>query len=375
MNVQMVDLKGQYSKMQNEIDQAVLQTIRNAAFINGPEVKIFQEKLEDFTGSNYVIPCANGTDALQIALMALDLSPGDEIIVPAFTYVATAEVIALLGLVPVMVDVDARTFNIDPKQIGKAITPKTKAIVPVHLFGQSSDMEPIMELAEEYKLWVIEDNAQSLGSAYTFKNGMIRKTGTIGHIGCTSFFPTKNLGCYGDGGAITTDDENLAVKIRMIANHGQKIKYHHSVIGCNSRLDTVQAAVLNVKLNYLNEHLKAREKAANYYTEALKDWPFAHIPKTNDNVFHTYNQYTLIVKDRLRDELKAFLTERKIPTMIYYPLPLYHQDAFKRYAESGYSLTNTENLCKSVLSIPIHTELSEEIQSYIISNIIEFNPR
>jgi len=371
----MVDLKGQYNKIQYEIDQAVLQTIRNAAFINGPEVKIFQKKLEDFTGSNYVIPCANGTDALQIALMALDLTAGDEIIVPAFTYVATAEVIALLGLVPVMVDVDARTFNIDPKQIEKAITPKTKAIVPVHLFGQSSDMEPIMELAVKYKLWVIEDNAQSLGSACTFKNGMIRKTGTIGHIGCTSFFPTKNLGCYGDGGAITTDDENLAVKIRMIANHGQKIKYHHSVIGCNSRLDTVQAAVLNVKLNYLNEHLKAREKAASYYTEALKDWPFAHIPETNDNVFHTYNQYTLIVKDGLRDKLKDFLAERKIPTMIYYPLPLYHQDAFKRYAKSGYSLTNTENLCKSVLSIPIHTELSEEIQSYIISNIIEFNPQ
>ena len=371
----MVDLKGQYSKIQNEIDQAVLQTIRDAAFINGPEVKIFQKKLEDFTGSNHVIPCANGTDALQIALMALDLTAGDEIIVPAFTYVATAEVIALLGLVPVMVDVDARTFNINPTQIEKAITPKTKAIVPVHLFGQSSDMEPIMELAVKYKLWVIEDNAQSLGSAYTFKNGMIRKTGTIGHIGCTSFFPTKNLGCYGDGGAITTDDENLAVKLRMIANHGQKIKYHHSVIGCNSRLDTIQAAVLNVKLNYLKEHLKAREKAASYYTEALKDWPFAHIPETYDNVSHTYNQYTLIVKDGLRDELKAFLGGRKIPTMIYYPVPLYHQEAFKRYAESGYSLTNTENLCKSVLSIPIHTELSEEIQSYIISNIIEFNPR
>lgn len=371
----MVDLQGQYYKMQNEIDQAVLQSIRNAAFINGPEVKLFQKKLEEFTGSNYVIPCANGTDALQIALMALDLSFGDEIIVPAFTYVATAEVIALLGLVPVMVDVDSRTFNIDPTQIEKVITPKTKAIVPVHLFGQSSDMEPIMELAEKHKLWVIEDNAQSLGSTYRFKNGMICQTGTIGHIGCTSFFPTKNLGCYGDGGAITTNDENLAIKIRMIANHGQKIKYHHSVIGCNSRLDTVQAAVLNVKLNYLSEHLDAREKAANYYTEALKDWPFAQTPETNDNIVHTFNQYTLMVKNGYRDELKAFLGERKIPTMIYYPLPLYQQEAFKGYAESGYYLTNTENLCQSVLSIPIHTELNEEIQTYIISNILEFNPR
>ena len=375
MNIQMVDLKGQYSKIQNEIDQAVLQTIRNAAFINGPEVKLFQKKLEEFTGSNYVIPCANGTDALQIALMALDLSFGDEVIIPAFTYVATAEVIALLGLVPVMVDVDARTFNINPALIEKAITSKTKAIVPVHLFGQCSDMEPIMQLAEKYKLWVIEDNAQSLGSAYRFKNGMIRQTGTIGHIGCTSFFPTKNLGCYGDGGAITTNDENLAVKIRMIANHGQKIKYHHSVIGCNSRLDTVQAAVLNVKLNYLSVHLDARKKAANYYTERLKNWPFAQIPEANDNILHTFNQYTLIVKDGHRDELKAFLAEREIPTMIYYPLPLYHQEAFNRYTGNGYFLTNTEDLCKSVLSIPIHTELNEEIQTYIISNILEFNSR
>ncbi|BBE16209.1 pleiotropic regulatory protein [Aquipluma nitroreducens] len=371
----MVDLQGQYHKMQNEIDQAVLQSIRNAAFINGPEVKLFQKKLEDFTGSNYVIPCANGTDALQIALMALNLSFGDEVIVPAFTYVATAEVIALLGLIPVMVDVDARTFNIDPAQIEKAITSKTRAIVPVHLFGQCSDMKPIMQLAEKYKLWVIEDNAQSLGSEYTFKNGVTRKTGAIGHIGCTSFFPTKNLGCYGDGGAITTDNEDLAIKLRMIANHGQKVKYHHSVIGCNSRLDTVQASVLNVKLNYLSEHLEARRKAANSYTEALKDWPFAHIPETNDNVLHTYNQYTLIVKNGYRNELKAFLAEREIPTMIYYPLPLYRQEAFKRYAGNGYFLTNTEDLCQSVLSIPIHTELNEEIQSHIISKILEFNPQ
>ena len=283
MDIQMVDLQGQYAKIQNEIDQAVLQSIRNAAFINGPEVKLFQKKLEEFTGSNFVIPCANGTDALQIALMALDLNFGDEIIVPAFTYVATAEVIALLGLIPVMVDVDARTFNIDPAQIEKAITPKTKAIVPVHLFGQSSDMEPIMELAElNINYGSLKTMPSRSVQLIRFKNGTIRKTGTIGHIGCTSFFPTKNLGCYGDGGAITTDNEDLAIKLRMIANHGQKIKYHHSVIGCNSRLDTLQAAILNVKMNYLSVHLEARKKAANYYTKALKDWPFAQIPEINE---------------------------------------------------------------------------------------------
>lgn len=368
----MVDLKGQYCKIQDEIDQAVLQTIRNAAFINGPEVKIFQEKLEDFTGSNHVIPCANGTDALQIALMALDLTAGDEIIVPAFTYVATAEVIALLGLVPVMVDVDARTFNIDPARIEKAITPRTKVIVPVHLFGQSSDMEPILELAVKYKLWVIEDNAQSLGSAYTFKNGMIRKTGTIGHIGCTSFFPTKNLGCYGDGGAITTDDENLAVKIRMISNHGQKIKYHHSVIGCNSRLDTVQASVLNVKLNYLNEHLKAREKAASIYDETLSNWEPVETPQQMGNSKHTFNQYTLKIREGKRDELKAFLSEKGIPTMIYYPIPLYRQEAFKKYVPEGFELPVTEHLCRTVLSIPMHTELNQDIQGCICDALRAF---
>ena len=374
MKIQMVDLQGQYIKMQDELDQAVLRTIRNASYINGPEVKIFEDKLQKFTGSKSVIPCANGTDALQIALMALELKRGDEVIIPAFTYVATAEVIALLGLVPVMVDVDKATFNIDPSLIENAITSKTRAIVPVHLFGQCADMEQIMTLAIKYNLWVIEDNAQSLGSEYTFSNGLTKQAGTIGHIGCTSFFPTKNLGCYGDGGAITTNDENLSVKIRMIANHGQRIKYHHSVIGCNSRLDSLQAAILNVKMNHLINHLEARKKAAAFYTVALKDWPHAQIPQTSRNATHTYNQYTLTVKNEFRDKLKTFLTEKGIPSMIYYPLPLYQQEAFKIYAEEGFILTNTKDLCKSVLSIPIHTELNEEIQSYIVSGLLEFNP-
>lgn len=368
----MVDLQGQYTKMQNEIDSSVLQTIRNAAFINGPEVKVFQKKLENFTGSKHVIPCANGTDALQIALMALDLNLGDEVIIPAFTYVATAEVIALLGLVPVMVDVDLDTFNIDPALIENAITPRTKVIVPVHLFGQSADMEPIMLLAKKYNLWVIEDNAQSLGSEYTFSNGVAIKTGTIGHIGCTSFFPTKNLGCYGDGGAITTEDENLAVKIRMIANHGQKIKYHHSLIGCNSRLDTLQAAILNVKMNYLNEHLAARKKAAGFYDQALSDWSLGQLPSRMKNAIHTFNQYTLQIKDGKRDELKTFLTEKGIPSMIYYPLPLYKQEAFKKYVSEDCKLPNTENLCQSVLSIPIHTEMNKDILVRITDSLKSF---
>jgi UDP-2-acetamido-2-deoxy-ribo-hexuluronate aminotransferase len=374
MNIQMVDLEGQYRKIQTEIDSAILNTVRSAAFINGPEVKKFQLGLEIFTGSKHVIPCGNGTDALQIALMALELTQGDEVIIPAFTYVATAEVIALLGLVPIMVDVDENTFNIDPSLIESAISSKTKVIVPVHLFGQCSDMEPIMKLAERHNLWVVEDNAQSLGADYTFSNGLTKKTGSIGHIGCTSFFPTKNLGCYGDGGAISTEDENLAIKIRMIANHGQKIKYHHSIIGCNSRLDTIQAAILNVKLNYLNEHLEARKKAAAYYGNALKNWSFAQIPQIINKSTHTYNQYTLIVKNGLREELKAFLSERKIPFMIYYPLPVYKQEAFKRYVGDGFLLTNAEHLCNSVLSIPMHTELNEEMLSYITSNLMEFNP-
>lgn len=361
MKIQMVDLQSQYLNIKSEIDQAVLKSIYDTAYINGPEVKLFQENLQNYTGSKFVIPCANGTDALQIALMALDLKQGDEIIIPSFTYVATAEVIALLGLIPVMVDVTPDTFNIDPFLIEAAITPRTKAIVPVHLFGQSADMKPIILIAKKYHLWVVEDNAQSLGADYIFSDGSVKKTGTIGHIGCTSFFPTKNLGCFGDGGAISTDDEELAVKIKMIANHGQKIKYHHSLIGCNSRLDTLQAAILNVKMNYLNSHLAARKKAANFYDQALADWSLAQLPFRMKNAIHTFNQYTLQIRDGKRDELKTFLAEKGIPSMIYYPLPLYKQEAFKKYGSEDCKLPNTENLCQSVLSIPMHTEMNEDI--------------
>jgi dTDP-4-amino-4,6-dideoxygalactose transaminase len=368
----MVDLQGQYTKMQNEIDQAVLKVVRDAAYINGPEVKYFQQKLQEFMGSGFIIPCANGTDALQIALMALDLKQGDEIIIPAFTYVATAEVIALLGLVPVMVDVDPNTFNINPDLIEQVVTPKTKAIIPVHLFGQSADMEPIMQIGRKYNLWVIEDNAQSLGAEYVFANGTTFKTGTIGHIGCTSFFPTKNLGCFGDGGAISTNDEALAVKIRMIANHGQKIKYHHALIGCNSRLDTLQAAVLNVKINYLNDYIRARQEAAAFYDKALAKLQSAILPQKSEKAKHTYNQYTLRIKDGKRDELKAYLTEKGIPSMIYYPLPLYQQEAFNHFVPAHFKLEETEQLCQSVLSIPMHTELTEKVQQYVCYALLNF---
>lgn len=368
----MVDLQGQYAKMQHEMDQAVLKAVRDAAYINGPEVKTFQQKLQDFNGSPFVIPCANGTDALQIALMALDLKQGDEVIIPAFTYVATAEVIALLGLVPVMVDVDPHTFNINPDLIEPAISSRTKAIVPVHLFGQSADMEPILQLAKKHNLWVIEDNAQSLGAEYIFPDGTVRKTGTIGHIGCTSFFPTKNLGCYGDGGAILTNDENLAVKIRMIANHGQKIKYHHSLIGCNSRLDSLQAAILNVKMNYLEKHFAARKEAAAFYDQALAGLSIGVLPHQMENAKHTYNQYTLQIKDGKRNELKTYLAEKGIPSMIYYPLPLYQQEAFSHFVPAHFKLDETERLCQSVLSIPMHTELNAEIQQSVCDALLNF---
>lgn len=368
----MVDLVGQYHQIKQEIDQAVINTIESAQFINGPEVKLFAQQLAAWVGTKHIIPCANGTDALQIALMALGLKPGDEVIVPAFTYVATAEVIALLHLTPVMVDVDLNTFNIAVHEIEAAITPRTKAIVPVHLFGQSSDMEPIMQIAQKHNLYVIEDNAQSLGAQYTFSNGETKQTGTIGHIGCTSFFPTKNLGCFGDGGAIYTDDDALAEKIYMIANHGQKIKYHHSVVGCNSRLDTLQAAILNVKLHYLDQHLNARKAAAAFYDKELKNWQAGQIPFRMHQSTHTFNQYTLLINNGRRDELKAFLSEKGIPTMIYYPLPLYKQEAFKSYAPESLMLTNTEKLCGSVLSIPIHTEMTGDILTQITEAIQSF---
>lgn len=367
----MVDLKGQYESIKAEIDQAVLDCIASTSFINGPQVKDFQNSLENYLNIKNVIPCANGTDALQIALMAFDLKAGDEIIVPSFTYVATAEVIALLKLQPVMVEVDENTFNLTAEIIEQAITPRTKAIVPVHLFGQSCDMSPIMEVAEKYNLFVIEDNAQAIGADY-ISGGNRKKTGTIGHIGCTSFFPSKNLGCYGDGGAIFTDDDELAKKIRMIANHGQAKKYYHSVIGVNSRLDSIQASILNVKLKYLDDYCAARLKVAEKYDEAFAAIEELQTPVREETSTHVFHQYTLLVKNGKRGELQKHLQEKDIPSMIYYPVPLYRQDAFKEFVEEDFSLPVTERLCDSVLSLPVHSEMDDETQDYIIRNVKEF---
>lgn len=368
----MVDLKGQYEKIKEEVNAGIQNCIDNTAFINGPAVKEFQQDFEKYLGAKHVIPCANGTDALQIAMMALDLKPGDEVICPAFTYVATAEVIGLLGLKPIMVDVDAETFCIDIDQIEQYITEKTKAIVPVHLYGQSAEMEKLMDFAKKHHLYVVEDNAQAIGSDFTFSNGDSRKTGTIGHIGCTSFFPSKNLGCYGDGGALMTNDDELAAKIRMIANHGQEKKYYHKVLGCNSRLDTIQAAILKVKLKYLDEYSAARNKMANYYDENLAGITGLQIPTRAKNSTHVFHQYTLKIADGKRDELQNYLTEKNIPSMVYYPVPLYRQEAFKKYVSESFSLPVTEQLCTEVISLPIHTEFNKEIQDLIISEIRNF---
>jgi dTDP-4-amino-4,6-dideoxygalactose transaminase len=371
-NIQMVDLKSQYHHIKDQIDKAVIDCIASTTFINGPAVKEFQTKLEHYLDVKHVIPCANGTDSLQIAMMALDLKPGDEVICPAFTYVATAEVIGLLGLTPVMVDVDPQTFNITVQNIEKVITSKTKAIVPVHLYGQSCDMEPIMKLAEKNNLFVIEDNAQAIDADYTFSDGRVAKTGTIGHIGSTSFFPSKNLGCYGDGGALMTNDDNLAQKMRMIANHGQEKKYRHKVLGCNSRLDTIQAAILNIKLNYLDQYSKARNKMASYYDEAFSDIQELEAPARQHNSTHVFHQYTMKVKNGKRNELQQYLLELGIPSMIYYPLPLYKQEAFRQFVSSDFKLDTTELLCNEVLSLPIHTEMNVDDINYICTSIQSF---
>ena len=374
--IQMVDLKGQYLKIKDDVDAGIQNVIDNTAFINGPIVKEFAQHLSDYMGGCYVTTCANGTDALQIALMALELKPGDEVIVPAFTYVASAEVIGLLGLTPVMVDVDYETFNVTVDNIKKALSPKTKAIIPVHLFGQSCDMEPILAFAKEHNLYVIEDNAQAIGAEYTFSDGHKAKTGTMGTIGCTSFFPSKNLGCYGDGGAIFTNDEKLAERIHMIANHGQRVKYHHSVIGCNSRLDSIQAAILDVKLKHLDEYGSARYAAASYYTSKLKEFDpeekFLITPKELEKSTHVYHQYTLKIKNEKRDALKAYLGEQGIPSMIYYPLPLQDQEAFKPITRAAEGLETSKVCAYSVLSLPVHTEMTQEIQDTVINAIKEF---
>ncbi|MDH3529624.1 MAG: DegT/DnrJ/EryC1/StrS family aminotransferase [Acidobacteriota bacterium] len=370
--IQMVDLKGQYEKIKEEIDAAVLDVVSSTAFINGPSVKQFQANLEHYLGVKHVIPCANGTDALQVSLMALGLEPGDEVLVPAFTYVATMEVIALLGLNPVMVDVDESTFNTTADIVEAAITPNTRAIVPVHLFGQSCDMEPIMEVARKHRLFVIEDNAQAIGADYTMPDGSTKKAGTVGNVGCTSFFPAKNLGCYGDGGAIFTDDDELAARLRMVVNHGQSEQYYHDVVGVNSRLDSIQAAVLDVKLKYLDQYAAARNRVAETYDEAFENIEEITTPVRERTSTHVFHQYTLKVGGEQRDALKAFLNGKGIPANIYYPLPLYDQKAYSKYVDSGFTLPATERLCRQVLSLPIHTEMTDEIQAVIIDGVNEY---
>lgn len=372
MLLQMVDVKSQYLKIKEEVDRGIHEVLDTTIFIGGPKVKKFQEELESYLGVKHVIPCANGTDAIQIALMALGLKPGDEVIVPAFTYVATAEVIALLGLVPVMVDVYADSFNVSVEDIEKAITPKTKAIVPVHLYGQSADMETIMNLAHKHNIFVVEDNAQAIGADYTFSDGTVKKTGTIGHIGCTSFYPSKNLGCYGDGGAIMTNDDDLATLLRKIANHGQSVRYYHDVVGCNSRLDAIQAVVLSAKLKHLDEYNDARKKVADFYDAAFAGHAEIITPLRSAFSTHVFHQYTLCIKNGKRDVMKDFLDEHKIPNMIYYPVPLYKQEAFKASSNGTEYLQNTELLCQEVISLPIHTEMTEEQLRYICDHVLRF---
>jgi len=371
--IQMVDLKGQYEGIKDQVNTSFQEVIENAAFINGPEVQQFQKELEDYLQVKNVIPCANGTDALQIAMMGLGLKPGDEVITADFTFAATVEVIALLQLTPVLVDVHPDTFNIDPDAIKMAITSKTKAIVPVHLFGQPANMDEIMEIAEEHNLFVIEDNAQAIGGNYHSKNGKTYKTGAVGHIGATSFFPSKNLGCYGDGGAIFTNDDKLAHTIRGIVNHGMYERYHHDVVGVNSRLDSLQAAVLRAKLPKLDLYNEARKKAANLYNAAFKDESFIETPfRIGDCDTHVYHQYTLKIKDGKRDALAKHLQDKGIPFGIYYPIPLHRQKAYEdsRYNEADFPVTN--QLVQEVLSLPMHTELDDEQIDYITGTIKEF---
>ena len=370
--IQMVDLKQQYQKIKTEIDTAVLKVIESAAFINGPQVQSFASALADYNGSRHVIPCANGTDALQIAMMALDLQPGDEVITPSFTYIATTEVVALLRLTPVFVDVDPKTFCLDTEALQKAITPKTKAIIPVHLYGQPANMEEIMRIARAHNLFVIEDNAQAIGADYYFSDGSTQKTGAIGTIGTTSFFPSKNLGGYGDGGAIMTDDDALAAKLRMVANHGQSKRYYHDVVGCNSRLDTIQAAVLEIKLKHLNQYIDARRAVADYYDQAFSAHPKITTPFRASYGRHVFHQYTLVLEGIDRNKMHDYLAERNIPSMIYYPVPAHRQQMFAQFRISEEELPVTDWLTSRVISLPMHTELDESQLSLITSTVLEF---
>lgn len=371
-DIKMVDLKGQYLQIKKEIDDSIQHVIDNTEFISGSAVKSFQKNIEQYLRVKHVVPCANGTDALQIAFMALGLKPGDEVITTDFTFIATVEVIAMLGLKPILVDVDKDTFLINPDEIEKHLTPKTKAIVPVHLFGQCCDMERIMEIATKYNLFVIEDAAQAVGTDYTFSNGQTQKAGSIGHVGCTSFFPSKNLGCFGDGGAMYTNHDDIAAMLRSIANHGMKVRYYHDHIGVNSRLDSIQAAVLDVKLKYLPVYNKVRQEAASFYNEAFKNNSKIKTPKCVANSNHTYHQYTLVVEESTRTGLKEHLQKKGIPAMIYYPVPMHLQTAynFLGYKEGDFPIS--ENLCKTVISLPMHTELDKEQLEYITKTVLEF---
>ena len=370
--IQMVDLKTQYQKIKTEIDTAVIDVLESTAFINGKPVQQFTDNLATYLDVKHVIPCANGTDALQIAMMALDLQPGDEVITPSFTYIATTEVVALLRLKPVFVEVDAKTFCMDPDALRKAITPKTKAIVPVHLYGHAANMEAIMQIADEHRLYVIEDNAQAIGADYTFSDGTKKKTGTIGTIGTTSFFPSKNLGCYGDGGAIFTNDDALAAKMKMVANHGQSKRYYHDVVGCNSRLDTVQAAILNIKLRELDNYIAARRKAADYYDNAFANHPKITTPHRAAYSSHVFHQYTLILEGVNRNGLNEHLAAKQIPSMIYYPVPGHKQKMFDSFNLPNVDLSTTDWLTERVISLPIHTELDEEQLTYITSSVLDY---
>src|SRR5689334_23073863 len=375
--IQMVDTKTQYQKIKPEVDQAVLQVMDSSGFINGKAVHDFAANLSNYLSVKHTIPCANGTDALQIAMMALDLQPGDEVITPSFTYIATTEVIALLRLTPVFAEVDAKTFCIDPASLEKLITPRTKAIVPVHLYGHAAPMEEIMAIAKKHNLYVIEDNAQAIGSDYTFPDGRKKKTGTIGHIGATSFYPSKNLGAFGDGGALFTDDDALAAKMKMIANHGQSRQYYFDVVGCNSRLDTIQAAILDIKLKHLDEYIVARTAAADFYDKAFANHPSITPPYRANYTRHAFHQYTILVEGgknsaTVRNELKDFLVAHKVPAMIYYPVPGHKQKMFAHFKLAIEEMPVTDWLTERVISLPMHTELDEEQLQFITGKVLEY---
>ena len=370
--IQMVDLRSQYQKIKAEIDDSIAEVINSSSFINGAPVKQFQQELSDYLSCENVIGCGNGTDALQVALMSLDLKPGDEVITTNFTFVATVEVLCLLGLKPVLVDIEPDTFNIDPERIKESITERTKAIIPVHLFGQCANMHEIIKVADENDLYIIEDTAQALGSDYKFPEGSVKKAGTIGTIGCTSFFPSKNLGAFGDGGAIFTDDYDLAAKIRSLVNHGQKVRYEYESIGVNSRLDTIQAAILRVKLKHLDEYKIARNHAADFYDNAFANIEELTIPFRTPYSSHVFHQYTLITNNIDREGLKEHLASQGIPAMVYYPIPLHSQDAYTYLSYNDEQFPVTVDLCKRVLSLPMHTELDKEQLEFIITNVLNY---